>query len=182
MELIFILSVVFIEVIPVNFSEVMEIVRTFGVDTFMEDEVFPFFLWDKGIATMGAAQFQAGETALLRGELGGADFAQELSFGTVVPVQVRFGSITAGTGAVIRDIAFRTASDRADLLAITLFIVGDEVFVVPVLAEVGHEREFVNLELLVFWGMGVIKSPLFERDVSADETDQPAVLLIKQLN
>ena len=133
--------------------------------------MFAFFLGNKGITAMGAAQFQAGETALMGGESGGADFAQELSFGTVVPVQVRFGSITAGTGAVIRDIAFRTASDRADLLAITLFIVRDEVFVVPVLAEVGNEREFVNLELLVFWGMGVIKSPLFERDVSADETD-----------
>ena len=144
--------------------------------------MFAFFLGNKGITAMGAAQFQAGETALMGGESGGADFAQELSFGTVVPVQVRFGSITAGTGAVMRDIAFRTASDRADLLAITLFIVRDEVFVVPVLAEVGNEREFINLELLVFWGMGVIKSPLFERDVSADETDQPAVLLIKQLN
>ena len=169
MELIFILSVVFLEVIPVNFFEVMEIVRTFGVDTFMEDEVFPFFLWDKGIATMGAAQFQAGETALLRGEPGGADFALQLSFGTIILVKKRFWRITAGTGAVIGDIALRAAADRADLLSVTLFIVRDEVFVVPVLSEVGNQREFVDLEFLVFWGMGVIKSPLFERDVSAEE-------------
>ena len=169
MELIFVLSVVFLEVIPVNFSEVMEIVRTFGVDTFMEDEVFPFFLWDKGIAAVGAAQFQAGETAFLRGEPGGADLALELSFGTVVPVEVRFWRITAGAAAVVGDIALRAAADRADFLSVTLFKVRDEVFVVPVLAEVGNEREFVNLELLVFGGMGVIKSPLLERDVSADE-------------
>ena len=153
----------------VNFLQVVKIVRAFGVDAFMEDEVFPFFFWDKGIAAMWAAQFQAGETAFLRGEPGGADFALQLSFGTVVPVEVGFWRITAGAAAVIGDIAFRTASDRADLLSVTLFKVRDEVFVVPVLSEVGNEREFVNLELLVFWGMRVIKSPLLERDVSADE-------------
>jgi hypothetical protein len=30
--------------------------------------------------------------------------------------------------------------------------------------------------------MGIIKGPLFQRDVSADKVDQPAVLLVKRLN
>lgn len=60
--------------------------------------------------------------------------------------------------------------------------VRDQLFISPVLAEVCDQRKFVNLEFLVFRGMGIIKSPLFEWDVSADEVDQPAVLLIKVLN
>lgn len=28
------------------------------------------------------------------------------------------------------------------------------------------------MEFLLFWGMGIIKSPLSEQDVSADEHDQ----------
>jgi hypothetical protein len=42
--------------------------------------------------------------------------------------------------------------------------------------------ELIHLELLVFWGVGIIKGPLPERDISADKIDQPAVLLIKLLN
>ena len=42
--------------------------------------------------------------------------------------------------------------------------------------------KFVYFELLIFWRMGIIESPLFEWYISADKTDQPAVLLIKILN
>ena len=70
----------------------------------------------------------------------------------------------------------------ADLFAIAFFDIGDELLISPALAEVGDERELVNLELLVFRGMGIIESPLFEWDISADEVDQPAVLLVKVLN
>ena len=40
-------------------------------------------------------------------------------------------------------------------------------------------RELIHLKLLVLGGMGIIERPLFERDISADKVDQPAVLLIK---
>ena len=39
--------------------------------------------------------------------------------------------------------------------------------------------ELIHLELLVLGRMGIIKGPLFKRDISADKVDQPAVLLIK---
>ena len=72
-------------------------------------------------------------------------------------------------GAVVRYVTFRAAADRTDFLAITFFEVRDEVFIVPVLAEVGDQREFINLELLVLWRMGIIEIPLFEGDISADK-------------
>ena len=68
---------------------------------------------------------------------------------------------------MIRDVAFRTAADRADLLAVTFLKVRDEIFVIPVLAEVSDQREFINLELLILWRVGIIKGPLLERDISA---------------
>lgn len=43
-------------------------------------------------------------------------------------------------------------------------------------------REFIDLVFLVFRGMGVIVSPLSERDELTDKAEQPAVLLIKVLN
>ena len=61
-------------------------------------------------------------------------------------------------------------------------LVRDKLFISPVLTEVSDKGEFVDLELLVFWGMGIIKGPLPKGDVSAYEVDQPAVLLVKVLN
>ena len=113
---------------------------------------------------------------------GSTDFTEYLPFRTVVFVKEGLGCITAWAGAGIRDIALRTAADRADFLAVTFFKVRDEVFVVPVLAEVSDQREFINLELLILWRMGIIKSPLLERNVSANKVNQPAVLLVKVLN
>ena len=37
----------------------------------------------------------------------------------------------------------------------------------------------IHFEFLIFRGMGIVESPLFERDISADKVNQPAVLQIK---
>ena len=169
MEFIFIFAIILFEIVFIHFLQVVKIVRALGVDTLMEDEVFPFFFWNEGISTVGAAQLYGREAACSKGKTCGTDLAEELSFGTVILVKKGFWRITAGAGAVIRDIAIRAADDRADFFTIAFLIVRNEILVVPVLTEVSNEREFVNLELLVFWGMGVIKGPLLERDVSADE-------------
>lgn len=72
---------------------------------------------------------------------------------------------------MVRDVAFRAPSNREDLLAIAFFVLGDQLFISPVLSEVRDKRKFINFERLVFRGMGVIKSPLLEWDISADEVD-----------
>ena len=70
---------------------------------------------------------------------------------------------------MVRNVTFRASADRTDFLTVAFFEVRDEVFVVPVLAEVSDQRKFINLELLILWRMGIIKSPLLERDISADK-------------
>lgn len=37
------------------------------------------------------------------------------------------------------------------------------------MTEVRDQREFVNFELLIFWRMGNIESPLLEGNISADK-------------
>ena len=182
MELVFVFAIVFCKVLLINLFEVAEIIGAFGIDTFMYDEVLALFLWNKGAAAVGAAELHGREAVFSRGEPGVTDLAQHLPFGAVVSVEVRHGSITAWAGTVLWDVAFRAAVYGADLFAIAFFDVGNELPVSPALAEVSDERQLVSLEFLVFWGMRIIESPLFEWNVSADKHDQPAVLLIKVLN
>ncbi|MFQ6803639.1 MAG: hypothetical protein ACLRT5_01115 [Lachnospiraceae bacterium] len=56
MEFVFIFPVVLIQVVLVNFLQVVEIVRAFGIDALMEDEVFPVLLGNKSIAAVRAAR------------------------------------------------------------------------------------------------------------------------------
>ena len=105
MEFVFIFAIVFHKVFRTNLFEVVEIIGAFGIDTFMNDEVLPLFLRNKGVAAVGAAEFHGGEAAFSRGEPGVTDLTQDLSFGTVVFVEVRHGCVTARAGAVVRDVA-----------------------------------------------------------------------------
>ena len=50
------------------------------------------------------------------------------------------------------------------------------------MTEVSDQREFISFELLVLGRVGIIESPLLERDISANEVNKPAVLLVKILN
>ena len=72
--------------------------------------------------------------------------------------------------------------DRFYLEIVSVFKVRDQETPVPFLLDDLDFGKFVYFELLIFGGMGIIESPLFEWYISADKTDQPAVLLIKILN
>ena len=61
-------------------------------------------------------------------------------------------------------------------------VLRDELFVSLIMAEVCHQRKFINFELLVFRGMEIIKSPLLEKDIFIDKVNKPAVLLVNILN
>ena len=55
-EFVFVFAIVFRKVFLIDLFEVVEIIGAFGIDTFMYDEVFPLFLWNKGVAAVGAAE------------------------------------------------------------------------------------------------------------------------------
>nr|WP_330408753.1 hypothetical protein [[Clostridium] symbiosum] len=120
---------------------------------------------------MGASQFHRGEAAFIGREPGITDLAEKLALRAIILVEEGFWGTAARAGAGIRDIALGTAADRADFLTVTRFKVRDEFFIGPVLPEVRDERKLINFELLIFGRMGIIKSLLLERDISADKVD-----------
>ena len=169
MEFVFILSISLIEMFWLHFLKVVEIVRAFRVHTLMQDKKLPVLFGDEGIPTVGAAQFYRRESVILQGELRTADFAGQLTFGAVVLVKILLWSLTAWTGTVIGDVTFGPTFEGTDLFAVLLLKERDQFLISPVLTEIRDQRKFINLVFLIFGGMGVIKRPLFERDVSADK-------------
>ena len=160
----------------------MQIVGALRIHAFMDNEMFSVFFRNQGVATVGATQLHRSEPAFIWWKPGIADFAHELSFGTVILVEEGFWCITTRTGAGVWDITLWTSADWADFLSVTLFVVRDQLSVGPVLTEVSDQRKFINLEFLILLGMGIIESPLFKWDISANKVNKPAVLLVKILN
>lgn len=155
--------------ILIDLAEIMLIVRTFRIHTFVDSKVFAVFDVNKGMLTVRTSEgIGLGETVFVRREHRGTDLAADLSFGTIVLIKKGLWSIAARAGAVIMDIAFGTSVNRFDLFAVFPFEIRDIVFIVPGFV-VDDFWELVDLELLIFWRMRIIESPLSERDISADK-------------
>lgn len=89
MEFIFIFTIVFIQILFIDFTKIVKVVRTLGVHTFMDDEVLAVLFGNEGIPTVRAAELDLGKTAFFGRESGITDLAEKLSFVTVVLVRIR---------------------------------------------------------------------------------------------
>ena len=101
---------------------------------------------------------------------------------TVITIKIRLWGTAGRAGAVFRDVAFLTSGDGFYLNTVAAIKVRDQETPVPLMLDDLDFWKFVHFELLIFWRMGIIESPLFEWYISADKTDQPAVLLVEILN
>ena len=112
-----------------------------------------------------------------------ADLAQNLAFLlAIVPHEIVNRGITCRTCTVFWNIALYSAEYRTYGFVIALMVIRDEILPVPVLL-IGYDfRKLINLEFLVLGRMGIIKSPLLERDVSTDKVNKPADLFMLVLN
>ena len=168
-EFIFVFSVAAFEIFLINLFEIVKVVRTFGIDAFVDHKVFAVFLVNQRVIAVRAFQgVGLCKTVFIRRECSGADFAQDLPLRAVILVEIRFWSIAAGAGAVIVDITYGSATDGFDFLAILPLEVRDVIVVVPFLV-IDDLWKFINFELLIFWRMRIIESPLLERDISTDK-------------
>jgi hypothetical protein len=112
-----------------------------------------------------------------------ADFAQNLTFPlAVIPCKIINRSITRRAGTVFRNIAFYTAKDRLDGFVVTLLVVRNKIFPIPILFIRDDFRKLIYFEFLIPWRVGVIKSPLFKRDISANKVNKPTNLFMLVLN
>ena len=145
--------------------------------------MLPFFFGNECLATVRAPQGELpGEAVFIWRKICIAYLAFQLPGFTVIPVKIRLWGATGGAGAVFRDVAFLTSGDGFYFELVSVFKVRDQETPVPFLLDGLNFWEFVHFELLIFWRMGIIESPLLERDISADKVYQPAVLLVKILN
>ena len=106
----------------------------------------------------------------------------QLSGFSVIAVKIRLWGTAGGAGAVFRDVTFLTSGDGFYLNTVAAIKVRDQETPVPLMLDDLDFWKFVHFELLIFWRMGIIESPLLERNISADQVYQPAVLLVKILN
>ena len=172
MELVFIFAVILFQVFLIHLSEIVEIVRAFGIDALVDDKVLPFFFGNECPATVGTPQGELpGEAVFIWRKICIAYLAFQLSDFTVISVKIRLRGATGGAGAVLGDVAFLTSGDRFYLEIVSVFKVRDQETPVPFLLDDLNFWEFVHSELLIFGGMRIIESPLLKWDISADEVD-----------
>ena len=112
-----------------------------------------------------------------------ADLAQKLAFlFTIVPHEIVYRGITGRAGTMFWNITIVMSKNRLNGFAITMLVIRDEILPVPVLL-IGYDfRKLINLEFLVLGRMGIIESPLLERNISTDKVNKPADLFMLVLN
>ena len=181
MELVFIFAIVFVQMFFINPGEVMQIEGALRVDAFVDAEELPVLFWDKGVPAIRTHEPNGRGNNLPRDERLATDLALVLPVPAIVIIEIVVRSATEGTDNILRDGFPVTPLDRSDGLAILPEIVLEEEL--PVLFDERlEERETVSGKLLVFRGVGIIESPLLERNISADEVQEPANGFILFLN
>ena len=112
-----------------------------------------------------------------------ADLAQKLAFlFAIIPHEIVYRGVTGRAGTMLWNITIAMPKNRLNGFVITLFVIGNKIFPVPLLLIGYNFWKFINSELLVLWRMGIIKSPLLERNISTDKVNKPADLFMLVLN
>jgi hypothetical protein len=161
-ELIVVLAIYFFKILLADFLEIVQIVRTLGINALVYYEMLAVFLMNEAVRTVRAFKgTNFFESVVVRTECSLAYLAQKLALLAVVFVKKRLRSLAGRARAVIGDVAPGTAANGFDGLTVPLFIVVVEVLPVPILVMVNNFGKLINLKLLIFGRMGIIKSPLF---------------------
>jgi hypothetical protein len=85
----------------------MKVIGAPWIYAFVDDEVLAVFLRNQGMGTVGALKSMLlGKTIFTRIEGSTAYFAKDLSFRTIILVEVRHRSVTARASTFFGDIAF----------------------------------------------------------------------------
>ena len=159
----------------------MKVEGTPGVDAFMDAEELAVLLRDEGMAAVRAYKAQrrgdnfAGDKGL------STDFTLVLSVAAIVIVKIVVRCPTKRAAGIFRNGFSIAALNGSDGFAVLPEIVFKEKL--PVLFdERPDERERVGSKLLVLRGVGIIKGPLLEGDISANEIQEPADSFVLFLN
>ena len=135
------------------------------------------------MGTVRAAQLKGLIVTVFRMETRLTDFTKELTGRAIVFVNIGFRSIAAGTYTIAGDITvfIPVSGNRLDYDVIPLPVIFEKQLVVNRFV-VNDLWKFINLELLIFGGVGVIERPLLEGNIFCDKVKTPANLFLLVLN
>ncbi len=183
MELVAVLAIGLLQMFRIDLVEVMQIIGTMRVHTFVDTEEFPVFLRNQGMATIRT--FQAKRLFLTGREGMTAHLAEPLPMRAIVHVNEGSRSTAAGTGAAVGNLGGGSpVADWRHGLAVALAVIILKGIAFPFLVMLNHDRQLIDLELLVLGRMGSIPKPLSQRDKLDDEAQKPAddgVLVLDKL-
>jgi hypothetical protein len=109
-----------------------------------------------------------GKTVFLRAKWSTTDFAKDLSFRTIILIEVRHRSFAARASTFFGDITFGAPFNRFNHLTVTEFV----VFLKPLIFNsfvTDYCRKNICFKFLILRGRAVIKSPLLQRDIFSDK-------------
>ena len=164
MELIFVFAIILSKIFPIHFFKIVEIVRTFWIDAFMYAEELTIFFGNECISAVRTGKAKRCCNDFTGAEGLSTDFALILTVATIIVVNVVMRSSTQRADGIFRNGFTIAALNRFKWFAIlSLIVFGKKL---PVLFDKGFDdRKFINLEFLILGRMGIIGSPLFERNV-----------------
>jgi hypothetical protein len=152
-----------------NLGFIMQVIGALWIDAFVDDEVLAVFLWNQSVGTVRALKSMLlGKAVFAWTEGSTADFAKDLSFRTIILVEVRHRSFAARASTFFGDITFGAPFNRCNHLTVTEFVVFLKPFIFNSFVT-DYFRKDICFEFLVFRGMAVIKSPLLQRDIFSDK-------------
>ena len=169
--------------IRIHLFQTVLIIGALRIDTLPDGEELPVLHRNQGSSAEGTADLVfLAKSCLTRGEQFTADLAQILPFGTVVSVEILNRSSTAGAVKILRNFSISPTPDRFELAAVMAALVL-QAEMLPVLVSGRDDLgKGVRLELFVLRRVRVIEGPLFQRYVSADKGEKPAILLVKSFD
>ena len=174
-------AIILAQMFFVNPGEVMQIERALRIDTFVKAEEFPILFRDERVSAVRADEADRRGDNLPRDECLATDLALILSVPPIVIIEIMVRGTADGADNIFGDGFPVTAVNRSDGFAILPEIVFKKEL--PVLFDKWlDDGETISGKLLVFRGMGIIESPLFKRNISADQIQEPANRFILFLN
>ena len=145
-----------------------QIVRTFLVDTLVDAKNGTFFYNREDMTTMRA--FDGNHLRLIRCKGMGADSTLELTFATIVIIDLFMRGATTRTDGICRNVTIGILANgnRLNQFIVAFVEVFDEFLIVELFA-LDDFWGLVYFKFLVLRRVGVIESPLFERYIFADK-------------
>lgn len=174
-------SVLFERMFLVDFLQIPAVVGALRIDAFVDAEAGTVLDRNKDVTAVRALVFDRLGVDTAIDECGAADLAPVLPVTAVVIVKVLIWSTADRADLILRDRTAITMPNRFDLLAVFVFVVGDQEF--PVLFEEGEDvRKPVDPELLVLRRFGIIMDPLTDGYEFTDKLQQKCDLFGLMLN